>query len=296
MARNRRAIDWFKMVNYVWFGAMAVLFVVPLLAIISISLSNESDIVRNGYSLIPRVLDLEAYRFVFQTPKVILDAYKVTILMSVGGTLLSLAMLTTCAYALSRRDFAYRKPITFFMFFTMLFNGGLVPFYILMTNYLGLQNTYAALIIPMLAPVWYLLIIRTFFQQLPVALIESATIDGASEPRIYAQIIMPLSKPVLATVGLMQLLMYWNSWFQALLFINEKSMYPLQYLLQVMLRNIEEVLRTMNMGITLVDQTAVPSEGVRMAMALVAIGPMLLIFPFFQKYFTKGMTIGAVKG
>lgn len=179
----------------------------------------------------------------------------------------------------------------------MIFNGGLVPTYILMTNYLHLQNTYAALIIPLMGSVWFLLLMKTFFQQLPFALIESATIDGASEFRIYFQMILPLSKPVLATVCLLQLLQYWNAWFPALLYISDSSLYPLQYLLQVILRNIDEILRNMNAGVTVNVTEAVdlPSESIRMAMAIVAVGPMLFIFPFFQKYFAKGLTVGSVK-
>lgn len=288
---------WFALVNHAFFVLISFAFLIPLWAIIAISLSNEGDIVNYGYSLIPRTWDLEAYRFILREPMTMLNAYKVTIIMSAAGTLLSLAMLSMCAYPLSRRDFQYRRIITFYMFFTMLFNGGLVPTYILMTNYLHLQNTYAALIIPNLAPVWYLLIMRTFFQQLPSALIESATIDGASEYNIYSRIILPMSKPVMATIGLMQLLSYWNSWFQALLYISDEAMYPLQYLLQVILQNIEEVLRNMQMNLAMdVSQVAeIPTENVRMAMAILAIGPMLFIYPFFQKYFTKGITIGSIK-
>jgi putative aldouronate transport system permease protein len=295
--KTRSLVPIFPILNHLFFSVLCVFFLLPLWAIIAISISNEGDIVNFGYSLIPKTLDFGAYRYLFEKPLVILNAYKVTIIMSVFGTLLSLIMLSMCAYALSRKDFAYRKFITFYLFFTMLFNGGLVPFYILMTKYMHMQNTYAALIIPLLAPVWYLLIMRTFFQQLPAALIESATIDGAKEWRIYLSIILPLSKPVLATIGLMQLLMYWNSWFQALLFVSAKDMYPLQYLLQVTLNNLEEILRNMslNLGMNVSQTATIPSENIRMAMAILAIGPMLILYPFFQKYFAKGMTIGSVK-
>lgn len=288
---------WFNLFNYCFFIVLSLFFLLPLWAMIAISLSNEADIVRHGYTLIPHQWDFEAYLYIFKEPLVILNAYKVTAVMSVAGTAISLLILSMCAYALSRRDFKYRAPITFYLFFTMLFNGGLVPFYILMTSYLGLQNTYASLIIPLLAPVWYLLIMRTFFQQLPFALIESATIDGAPEWRIYFRIILPLSKPVLATIGLMQLLGYWNSWFQALLFISDRNMYTLQYLLQVILQNVEEIIRNMNMslGMNVTSTASLPTESMRMAMAVLAIGPMLLVYPFFQKYFAKGLTIGSVK-
>jgi len=180
------------------------------------------------------------------------------------------------------------------MFFTMLFGGGMVPSYILFTQVLGLKNTYLALILPLLGNVWFIFLMRTFFQQLPASIIESATIDGASEMRIYANIIVPLSTPAIATIGLLQLLNYWNSWFQAMLYIDDARLYPLQYLLQNMLQNMQETLRSIEK--TGMPIGNIPMETVRMAMAIIAIGPILLIFPFFQKYFVKGLTVGSVKG
>ncbi|WP_246608737.1 MULTISPECIES: carbohydrate ABC transporter permease [Paenibacillus] len=287
-----------KIVLHIIFIAMSILFIVPLWSIVSISLSNEMDVANFGYRLIPENWDLQAYRYILKSPKTILDAYKVTIFMSAVGTLLSVLMISMCAYALSRSDFKYRRIITFYLFFTMLFSGGLVPYYMLMTKYLQLQNTYAALIIPLLGSVWYIFLMRTFFQQLPGSLVESATIDGAGEWRIYTRIIIPLSTPVLATVGLLQLLAYWNSWFHALLFIDKQQMYPLQYLLQIMMNNIQEILKNLQQGVQVDSgQLAVlPSESARMAMCILAIGPMLFVFPFFQKYFAKGLTVGSVKG
>lgn len=280
------------------FLAASILFIVPLWSIVAISLSGESDISEYGYRLFPVKLDFQAYRYIFDNPMTILSAYKVTVIISFAGTFLSLLMISMCAYALSRSDFKYRGAITFYLFFTMLFSGGLVPYYMMMTKYLHLQNTYAALIIPLLGNVWYIFLMRTFFQQLPDSLAESATIDGASEMRIYTSIILPLSKPVLATVGLLQLLAYWNSWYQALLFISKGDMYPLQYLLQVMMQNIQEILKNMQNNVP-VDQAQlgrIPTESTRMALCILAIGPMLFVFPFFQKYFAKGLTVGSVKG
>ncbi|WP_284642018.1 carbohydrate ABC transporter permease [Paenibacillus silviterrae] len=289
---------WFTGCSHIFMILLSVAFIIPIISIVSISLSNDEDIAQFGYRLLPVKLDLEAYRFIFSTPMTLINAYKVTFIMSAAGTIISLVMISTCAYALSRQDFAYRRIITFYLFFTMLFSGGLVPFYILMTNYLHLQNTYAALIIPVLGNVWYVFLMRTFFQQLPEALAESATIDGAGELRIYMSIILPLSKPVLATIGLMQLLTYWNSWYPALLFISQKDMYPLQYLLQVMLQNINEITKNMqdNVMVDLSASANLPTENMRMAMCILAIGPMLFVFPFFQKYFAKGLTVGSVKG
>lgn len=289
---------WFTGCTHVIMILLSIAFIIPLISVLSISLSSEEDIAAFGYQLFPASLNFEAYNYIFSTPVTLLNAYKVTTVMSGAGTFISLAMISTCAYALSRRDYAYRKFITFYLLFTMLFSGGLVPFYILMTNYLHLQDTYAGLIIPVLGNVWYVFLMRTFFQQLPEALVESATIDGAGEGRIYFSIILPLSKPVLATIGLMQLLVFWNSWYPALLFISDKTMYPLQYLLQVMLQNISEIAKNMQDGVMvdLIAAANLPTENMRMAMCILAIGPMLFVFPFFQKYFTKGLTVGSVKG
>lgn len=280
-----------------FFILLSIGFIVPLWAIISISLSNDVDMSKYGYSLIPVKIDTYAYNFILKNPHTILSAYKVTIIMSVIGTGVYLVISSMCAYPLSRVNFKYKNPILFYLFFTMLFSGGLVPHYILMTKYLHLRNTYGALIIPLLGGVWYLFLMRTFFQQLPASIIESATIDGAGEFRIYTNIILPLSTPVLATVGLLRLLENWNSWFSALLYIDKSNLFPLQYLLQIMMRNIQEILLNIqyNRGMGLVSAANLPTESIRMAMCVVAIGPMLFVFPFFQKYFTKGLTIGSLK-
>lgn len=289
--------NWAVVLNHSFFILVSTAFILPLWALVSISLSREDDIIQFGYRLIPKNIDFHAYAYVFSRPATIINAYKVTTIMSLAGTVLSVLIISMCAYALSRSVFSYRRPITFFIFFTMLFNGGLVPTYILMTNYLNLQNTYAALIIPLMGSVWFMLLMRTFFLQLPVALIESAAIDGANEFTIYWRIILPLATPVMATVGLLQLLMYWNSWFQALLYISNRNMYPLQYLLQVILTNIEEIMRSMEQGLSIQASQLqeLPTESARMAMAIISVGPMLLVFPFFQRYFTKGLTVGSVK-
>ena len=294
---NQGKYKAYKVVLHTFFIIMSSSFIIPLLAVISISLSNEVDIENYGFRLIPKNIDISAYSYIFKNPDIIVSAYKVTIITTLIGTLLYLIMASMCAYPLSRRDFKYRNTITFYLFFTMLFNGGLVPYYIMMTKYFHLRDTYAALILPLLSNVWYVLLMRTFFQQLPTSIIESATIDGASEFKIYIKMIIPLSTPVLATVGLLQLLNFWNSWYPALLYVNNDKMYPLQYLLQVMLRNIQDILDNMEKGVgDLLQANQLPTESTRMAMCILAVGPMLFIFPFFQKYFSKGLTVGSVKG
>lgn len=280
-----------------FFIVLSIGFILPLVSILSISLSNDIDMAKYGYSLIPRNFDATSYRFLFRNPGTLLNSYKVTFIMSISATLIYLLIASMCAYPLSRMSFKYKNSIMFLLFFTMLFNGGLAPYYILMTKYLKIRNSYMALILPLLGGVWYLFLMRTFFRQLPASIIESATIDGCGEFTIYAKIILPLSTPVLATVGLLKLLENWNSWYHVLLFIDKSELYPLQYMLQVMLRNILEMLS--NMGRVLppgVESAAkLPTESIRMAMCILAIGPMLFVFPFFQKYFTQGLTVGALK-
>lgn len=295
---HRKAYSWYRLSIHLLFIAISVIIIVPLWSIIAISLSRESDLVISGYRLIPKHWDFHAYEYILNNPMTIVTAYAVTVTISVIGTFLSVLMISMCAYALSRSDFKYRNFITFYLFFTMLFSGGLVPLYLLMTNILQLKNTLAALIIPLLGPIWFIFLMRTFFKQLPESLAESAKLDGAGEWSIYLRIIVPLSTPVLATVGLFQLLGYWNSWEQALLYIDKQKLYPLQYLLQIMMKNIQEIIRTMqnNVGVDILSGTQVATESTRMAMCILAIGPMLFILPFFQKYFTKGLTVGAVKG
>lgn len=287
----------YKVVIYTFLILYSLLFILPLLVIISVSLMSNEALLEYGFTILPKTIDFSSYEYIFRNPWQVLSAYKVSIITSLVSLVLYLSMASSCAYTLSRKDFAYRKILAFFLFFTMLFQGGLAPTYILMTKYLGLRNSYWALILPLLGNVWYLFIMRTFFQQLPDAIIESATIDGANEFQIYFQIILPLSKPVLATIGVMSLLFFWNSWMPALLYIEDKALYPLQYLLQVMLRNVQEILDNMDkMPAHMLNSQDIPTESVRMAMVVIAAGPMLVIFPFFQKHFVKGLTVGSVKG
>lgn len=297
MVENKSKARGSKALLHIFFIFMSACFVVPLVAVISISISNEPMITRMGYSLLPRRVDFTAYKYILDNPMTIIGSYKVTAIVSFGGTVLYLIVASMCAYAISRPAFRFKKQISFYLFFTMLFNGGLVPTYVLMTRYLRLKDTYLALILPLLVNVWYLFILRTFFSQLPNEIFESATVDGAGEMRIFMQIALPLCKPALATVGLLMLLNFWNSWYNAMLYINDASLYPLQYLLQVMLRNIQEILKDMQNNVPAAGgMFNVPTENTRMAMCILAAGPMLLIFPFFQKYFTKGLTVGSVKG
>lgn len=281
---------------HLFFILLSCVFIIPLLSVIFIAFTGEASITKDGYPFFFREIDLTAFKYVLDNPKTILDAYKVTILVSFGGTIMYLLIASMAAFAISRPTFGLKRPLTFFFFFTMLFNGGLVPSYILITQVLHMKNTIWALILPSLVNVWYLIMLKTFMTNIPNEIIESARMDGAGHWMIYRKFVLPLSKPALATVGLLTLLDYWNSWQPAMLYIDDKEMYPLQYLLQVMLRNIIEILKDMQNNVAIDGMAQIPSESTRMAMCILAVGPMLFVFPFFQKYFTRGLTVGAVKG
>lgn len=296
MLTNNKHEKLFRVCLHLFFIALSALFIIPMLSVIFIAFTSESSISTQGYPFFFREINLNAFQYILDNPKTIVDAYKVTIFTSFGGTFLYLLLSTMAAYAISRPGFTLKKPLTFFFFFTMLFNGGLVPTYILMSQTLHLKNTYLALIVPLLVNVWYLIMLKTFMSEIPNEILESAKIDGAGHFTIYTRFILPLSKPALATIGLLTLLDYWNSWQPAMLYIDEKEMYPLQYMLQVMLRNIMEILKEMQNNISIGNIQDMPSESARMAMCILAVGPMLFVFPFFQKYFTRGLTVGAVKG
>lgn len=274
---------------------LCIACVLPLWSIISISLSTESDILENGYKLIPEHLSLQGYEFIFKNPKSILNGYKVTTFVTVVGSVLGLLISAMIAYPLSRPDFAYRKGVSFFLTFTMLFNGGMIPTYLVMTELLHLRDSIWALILPYLANVWHIFLLRTFFSTIPFSLVEAAKIDGASEFRIFWSIIVPLAKTGLVTVLLFYVLIYWNDWYLSLLYIVSEDKLSLQYLLSRMMNNLDFISKNMGVMPAGVSVKDLPKEATRMAMCIVAAGPMLFAFPFFQRYFVKGITIGSVK-
>ena len=277
----------------------SLVFILPFVLIISASFSDEQTLLSEGYKLIPSVFSTEAYKYVFRNPQQLLDSYKVTIIYSIVATVLGVVVMSMLAYPLSRPNYKYKKIATFFIFFTMLFSGGLIPTYIWITRYLHLGDTIWVYILPCLVNAFHVIVIRSFFQGLPQALMESAKIDGASELQTFFKIVMPLSKPVIATISLLTLLSRWNDWNTALIYIKSSNLYSLQYLLQKILREAEFVKNMAESspvaGVDL-DLSNLPSVTIRFAMCMVAAGPMLIIFPFFQKYFAKGLTVGAVKG
>lgn len=281
--------------TYILFCAACL---IPFLLVVAISLSSEADITRDGYRLIPAAIDLTAYRYVFENPDQIIQSYQVSLFVSLFGTAVSVFIMLLAAYALSRRRFRFRGIVMFYVFFTMLFSGGLVPSYILITRYLRLGNTIWVLIVPGLVNAWTIIIMRSFCQKIPESIFESAKMDGANEFQIFLRLVIPLSKPLIATMALLGVLTRWNDWFTALLYIRDESLFPLQYLLQRIMRELQFLMdiTQRQMTINLADIVRIPGETMRMAMAVVAAGPMLVVFPFFQRYFVKGMTLGSIKG
>jgi len=276
---------------------LAALIIIPFLILVAVSFSEEKDILSNGYKLIPENFTLTAYRYVLKNPRQILQAYKITAFFSAATTVLSLLFMSLLAYPLSRSDLPGRNIINFLIFFTMLFNGGLVPTYLLNTKYLHIDDSMWIYILPSLVNVWNVFMLRTFFKGLPDSIVEAAMIDGASQTRTLFGIVIPLSKPVIATVALLTFLAKWNSWFESMLYIKNQDLVSLQYFLQRIMRNIQLMKESSESGLQM-NQSAIdiPGETARMAMAVLVAGPALFIFPFFQKYFVKGLTVGGVKG
>lgn len=282
---------------HVLLGSFAFMCIFPFLYVIIISISNEQSLAENGYKLIPEQWSLDAYKYLWDMKAQVLQAYGVTIFVTVVGTFLSVTVISMYAYAISRKQFKFRKQFTFIAFFTMLFSGGMVPFYIVMTQFLDLKNTMWALILPMAVNAFYIIIMRTFFlRSVPEAILESARIDGAGEMRIFLTIVLPLSIPGIATIALFSTLAYWNDWFNALLFIDDPNKIPLQSLLMRIENNMDFIkqnamLSNQNSAIL----KSIPQDSARMAMVVIATLPIALSYPFFQKYFIKGLTIGGVK-
>lgn len=270
---------------------------IPFWLVFMISLADENWVTSHGYSFWPGKFSLVAYEYLIQDAETILRAYGVTTLVTIIGVIVSLFVTSALAYTLSRREFPLRGALSFYILITMLFSGGLLPWYLVYTRVLHVQDTLLALIIPGLIGGFNVIIMRTFFtNSIPPSLIDSSQIDGAGEFRTYFSIILPLSLPVLATIGLFTTVSYWNDWFTSLVFIQNEHLYSLQYLLTKTLMNASFLQSIANKAYSSVAQVTTPLESIRMAMAMVAIGPLVLVFPFLQKYFVKGLTVGAVKG
>ncbi len=288
-----------NIIAYLFCLIVALACFVPFLMVFTGSLSSEEAIRQNGFSLLIQDFSLEAYKTVFKEPLVVFRAYGVTIGLTLVGTVAGLLFQTMTAYVLSRKDFGWRNYFSFFFYFTTLFSGGLVPYFVLITTTLNLKNNYLALLLPLLFSVYNLLIMKSYIMALPEALIDAAKIDGCSEYRILFQIVLPLIKPALATVGLFIALAYWNDWYNAMLYVTKEEMYPLQYFLYKQVNNIEaykKLIESNKVSSSVVGSLSLPTQTLKMALTVVVTGPIVLAYPFVQKYFVQGITIGAVKG
>ena len=272
----------------------AIACVFPFIFVIIISLTSEQSLLEHGYSIFPKEWSLDAYKYLLQSGGALAQSYMVTIVVTILGTIINVSMVSSYAYAISRKGFKYRRQFTFLVFFTMLFGGGMVPSYIVMTQVLGLKNTIWALILPLAFNSFNIIVMRTFFQKsVPDSIIESARIDGASEFRIFTKIVIPLAIPGIATIALFSTLAYWNDWFNAMLYIDYQNLVPLQHMLMKIEKNMEFIRQ--NAMLSGEVMSALPQESVRMAMVVVSTLPIACTYPFFQKYFISGLTIGGVK-
>ena len=286
----------FDALSYVILFVLSFLCALPFLLVISGSFSQQTDILMHGYRLFPEKVSLDAYKMLFKIPEELLRAYGVTIFVTVTGTFFGLWFTSMAAYVIASKDFRYRYQVSFFFYFTSIFGGGLVPWYVFNTKYLHFHNNMIALILPILVNETYLLILKSYMMNIPDSLYESARLDGAGDFTIYWRIVMPLTKSGLATVGLFIALAYWNDWYNAMLYMDEgsRNLYPLQYFLN----NILTKAQAMNAAAARsgIPASDVPSDPMKLAMTVVATGPIVLLYPFLQKFFVKGVTIGAVKG
>ncbi len=279
------------------FLILAVMCVIPLLFVFSISITDEEVLRINGYQMVPQVLSTSAYEFLWNERLTILRAAFMSMLVTVVGTMLSIALNTSMGYVVSRRNFKLKKIYTWMLFIPMVFNGGMLASYVVVNNILKLNNNIWALILPLACSAFSVTICRTFFRTtVPDSIIESAKIDGAGQFRIWLQIVLPISKPVMATIGMFAAFGYWNDWFQASLYIQDTKKQTLQSLLNQMQKNIEYIANNPYGGLSLQEyKLGMPTESVRMAIAIVIIVPIACTYPFFQKYFISGLTVGSVK-
>jgi len=284
----------FNVIGYFLVTFVAILCLLPFVMLISGSFTSENVISNYGYSIFPREFSFSAYKLLFKFPQDIIRAYGVSIFITAAGTAAGLFIIAMTAYVLSRKDFKYRNKFAFFFYFITLFNGGLVATYIFVIRYLHLKNSYLALILPVMINVFYLLIMRSFMTSIPESISESAKIDGAGDFTIFVKLILPLSKAGLATIGLFIALDYWNDWYNAMLYLTDYKKFPLQYMLYNMLSATEAMSRISSAS--KIPAGEMPSQSLKLAMSVVATGPIILVYPFVQKYFVKGITVGAVKG
>ena len=291
--RRRKPFSIGRALIHIGLAVVGFLCIMPMLLVISTSLSDDLLVARDGLSLLPQGFTTYTYDFILSSPAQLLRSYGVTLIVTATGTVGGVLVSALMGYALAHREFKLRGAFVFIVVFTMLFNGGMVPTYLIVRGTLGLHDNILALILPTMIIPWYIMMFRTQFSSLPHEIMESAKIDGAGEWRMFFQIAMPLSRPWLATIGLMYILKYWNEWVPAMMYIEDPKLFPLQYLLQAIVRNAQ-FLRSMAQAMT--TQVKLPGLSLQMAMVVVAAGPAMFVFMFLQKYFVRGLTAGAVKG
>ncbi len=284
-----------KLSGYAFIGGFSLVCLLPFLLVLGTSFTSEASIKVSGFNFIPKEFSTFAYKIVFENPDLIIGSYLVTIGITVVGTAAGLFLVAMTGYALQRPDFQYRNRISFFIYFTTLFSGGLVPFYLLMTQYLSLKDNYLAVLLPGLLSPFLIIMMKSFVRSIPHAITESAKIDGAGDFTIFIKLILPMTTPALATIGLFIALGYWNEWYNSMLFLSPDMDYrPLQLFLYNVITSADFIRNSAaSSNVQLRD---VPLESMKMATAIVATGPVIMFFPFVQRYFVKGITVGAVKG
>ncbi|MBS4208000.1 carbohydrate ABC transporter permease [Bacillus sp. FJAT-50079] len=295
MVTSDRLTQW---VSHIFLIFVTAASIIPFIILLSSSFTSEDAILRDGYNFIPKEFSFAAYEYLINGSSEIFRAYGITVFVTVFGTVASLAITALLAYALSRRDIPMRNTLSFLVFFTLLFNGGLVPTYLVYTQMFDVKNTIWALIVPgLLMNGFNVLLMRSFFiTSIPEAILESARIDGAGEFKTFFLIVLPLSLPILATIGLLQTIHYWNDWFNGLIYITDPKMFSIQNILNRMMSDIE-FLSSGALDTNASEAMAqIPSTAVRMAIAVIGVIPILIAYPFFQKYLVKGIALGAVKG
>ena len=280
-----------KIIIYFIVSLFALVCLLPFWLVAAGSITLESVLVSDGYKLIPRAISFQAYKMMFTRHETILNAYKVTVITTLAGTAASVFISAMMAYGMSRPGVKYRWFISGYAIITMLFSGGIVPWYIICVNFLKLKDNYAALIVPQLMSAWNVFLIRNYFQSIPGEMHESAKIDGAGSFYIFMRIIMPLSLPVLATVSLFVALGYWNGWWLGLMLIDRDELKPLQIMLRSIITRMEYLKQLMSD-----PKTILPAESTKMATCIITIGPIIFLYPFIQRYFVKGIMVGAIKG
>lgn len=285
----------FKTIGVVIVSIFALFCLYPFLLMLTGSLTSEAAIIEGGYQLIPTEWATDSYQIVLETPQLIGGSYLVTILLTTVGTTVGLFLIAMTGYSLNRKDFAFRNHISFYVYFTTLFTAGLVPFYIMMVRYFNLKDSYFAVLLPLMMTPWLVILMKNFSKSIPDSVTESAKIDGAGDFTIFLRLILPMSKPALATLGLFTALQYWNEWFLSMLFLSPNVEYrPLQLFLYNMIARADFI--RMNAALMNIPPQDIPNESLKLAAAVIATGPIIFVYPFVQKYFIKGITIGAVKG